>query len=47
MGEWMGSQDTWCFVKGGMGTVSNAIANSASDKGAELFVSQVKVALCK
>lgn len=41
MGEWNGVQDTWCFVKGGMGSVSNAIARSASDKGAHLFVSQV------
>ena len=42
MGEWQGAQDTWCFVKGGMGSVSNAIASSAADKGAHLFVSQVR-----
>jgi len=42
MGEWQGVQDTWCFVKGGMGSVSNAIARSASDKGAHLFTSQVR-----
>lgn len=41
LGEVNGTKGSWGFVKGGMGAVSSAIAKSAVEYGAEIFVNQV------
>lgn len=41
LGEVNGAKGSWGFVEGGMGTVSLAIAKSAIEHGAEIFVNQV------
>lgn len=37
MGEAAGKKGVWAYVQGGMGAISNAIAQSAQSKGAELI----------
>ncbi|XP_076819822.1 pyridine nucleotide-disulfide oxidoreductase domain-containing protein 2-like [Clavelina lepadiformis] len=46
IGECNNVQGSWGYVKGGMGSVSNAIASSACDKGAQIFVSQPVKQIC-
>jgi phytoene dehydrogenase-like protein len=38
MGEAGGKKGVWSYVEGGMGSISNAIAQSATDKGAEIVL---------
>ena len=42
MGELEGIKGAWGYVKGGMGGVSQAIANCAEDHGASIFVNKVR-----
>ena len=41
MGELEGVKGAWGYVEGGMGSVSQAIANCAQDHGAEIFCDKV------
>ena len=41
MGELDGHKGAWAYVEGGMGGVSQAIANCAEDHGAEIFCDKV------
>ena len=41
MGELEGSKSTWAYVEGGMGMVSQAIANSAASMGATILTNKV------
>ena len=41
MGELEGIKGAWGYAEGGMGAVSQAIANSASAAGAHIFTNQV------
>ena len=41
MGEIEGVKGAWGYVQGGMGAVSQAIANCATDRGAEIFTEKV------
>lgn len=43
MGELEGRKGAWGYVEGGMGALSECIASSARDKGAEVFVNQVNI----
>ena len=42
MGELEGKRNAWAFVKGGMGGVSQAIADSALANGAEIYTDKVR-----
>ena len=42
MGEAEGIKGAWAYVEGGMGAVSQSIANSAMSYGASVFTSKVK-----
>ena len=37
MGECMGKKGVWAYAKGGMGSISQAIAASCREKGVELI----------
>lgn len=41
MGELEGKKGAWGYVEGGMGALSESIARSARDKGAEIYTDQV------
>ena len=41
MGELDGNKGAWAYVEGGMGGVSQAIANCAEDRGAHIFCNKV------
>ena len=41
MGELEGIKGAWAYVQGGMGAVSQAIANCAEDHGASVFCDKV------
>ena len=41
MGELEGVKGAWGIVEGGMGSVSQAIANCAMDHGASIFTNKV------
>ncbi|MEE6486251.1 hypothetical protein FKM82_014554 [Ascaphus truei] len=41
MGELEGKKGSWGYVEGGMGMVSNAIANAAAASGAEIYTDKV------
>lgn len=41
MGELEGIKGAWGYVEGGMGTVSQSIANCALDHGASIFTDKV------
>ena len=43
MGEIEGVKGAWGYVEGGMGSVSRAIANCASDHGASIFTDKVNI----
>ena len=43
MGELEGRKGAWGYVEGGMGALSQCIADSAADKGAEIYVNQVRL----
>ena len=45
MGEFDGRRNTWCYVEGGMGSVSMAIAKAAQLYGADLYTEKVRVML--
>ena len=45
MGELDGVKGAWGYVEGGMGAVSQAIANSAIDKGAHVFTDAVSTSI--
>ena len=42
MGEIDGMRNAWCYVAGGMGSVSGAIARSALSSGAHLFTEKAR-----
>ena len=42
MGELEGVKGAWGYVEGGMGAVSQAISNCATDHGAHVFTDKVK-----
>ena len=46
MGEIEGVKGAWGYVEGGMGSVSAAIANCASDHGASIFTDKVSYWKC-
>ena len=43
MGEIEGVKGAWGYVEGGMGSVSRAIADCASDHGASIFTDKVNI----
>jgi len=43
MGNINGDNGVWAYVEGGMGSVSQAIANCARSHGANIFTSKVSV----
>jgi len=45
MGELDGMKGAWAYVEGGMGAVSEAIANCARSFGTDIFTNKVSVAL--
>jgi len=45
MGELEGVKGAWGYVEGGMGAVSQAIANCALDHGASIFTDAVRIFL--
>jgi len=45
MGDIVGQRGVWAYVEGGMGSVSEAIANCARSHGASIFTSKVHIAI--
>ena len=43
MGELDGRKSTWAYVEGGMGKLSQAIADSAASLGATILTNKVKI----
>lgn len=43
MGELEKEMGAWGYVEGGMGGVSNSVANSARSLGADIFTEQVRI----